>query len=276
MSDNPNIFNTLEIRPWETPRLLNSKPIVNGPCYGASFPMGLNWLNFGRSGNIRIKAYTQADPDRGSTVHLDASGDTILYSAGCTWLNVYRDDRDFQFGTFSTVGKEGDYPCWTSHISFEEPYAVVPRVVVWFQELDFAKAHTSRLKASAEDVTTTGFTLKLYTWLGTKVYKAVVTWIAHPSNRSNITSGTFDTTELPTRGRAQLENKKSITFDKGFSRPPRVYAALNGLDICASSDLRIKVLVKDLTTQSMTLHLDSWYDTTQFMAKADYIAIGDY
>ncbi|KAG9076693.1 hypothetical protein FS749_011497 [Ceratobasidium sp. UAMH 11750] len=140
-SDNPNIFNTLEIRPWETPRLLNSKAIVNGPCHGASFPIGLNWLNFGRNGNIRIKAYAQADPV-GGTVHLDASGDTILYSAGCTWLNVYKDDRDFQFGTFSTVGKEDSHPSWTSQINFEKPYAVAPKVVVWFQELDFDKAYT--------------------------------------------------------------------------------------------------------------------------------------
>ncbi|KAG8703282.1 hypothetical protein FRC09_004260 [Ceratobasidium sp. 395] len=265
----------MDVRPWDKPQLLNQKPIPNDSSHATSFPVGLNWCDIDRGGNISIKAHVIGNSGK-TTTHLDASGDTILYSAGSTWLNVCKNDRDFQFGTFSTVGHEKSSPSWSIPVTFDKSFGSVPKVVVWFQEFEFDKAHNWRLQASAENITATGFTLKLSTWGDSKLYKAGVTWIAHPSNRSNITSGTFDTREFRPWSAPKLDNKKSITFDKKFDTAPRCYVGLNLFDIDFHQNFRLKALAKDITPQGMTLHLDSWYDTTHYASRADYIAIQDY
>ncbi|KAG9117276.1 hypothetical protein FRC07_007390 [Ceratobasidium sp. 392] len=256
MPENSNIFNTMDVRPWDKPQLLNQKPISNDPHHTTSFPMGLNWLDIDRTGNVHIKAYALGNPNGGTTVHLDASGDAILYSAGSTWLNVCKNDRDFQFGTFSTVGNEKSSPSWTTQVTFDKPYGSAPKVVVWFNEFEFDKAHNSG---------------------ASKLLRKTLL------PRASLSSSPPEATRNCTRRREfrpwsapQLDNKKSITFDKKFECPPRIVVGLNLFDIDCNRNFRLEALAKDVTAQGMTLHLDSWYDTTQYASRADYIAIQDY
>lgn len=280
MSNIVDTFNTMEVRPWDKPQLNNSKEVINAVHFNAS-PMGLNSLDVDRKSNLRIQALmddVSGDPNSSTkaTVHLNAWFDTVLYSAGCTWLDVWRRDRDVQFGEYST-GDMSENPGKPSiQVKFDRPYASSPKIVVWLKTLDVDNKANCRVKAHATDVTTSGFKLNLETWGDTILHKGTATWIAHPSTRSNITSGTFNTMDIRAWDKPQAENGTSITFDKKFERPPRVLVALNWLDVANSANLRVKTAAKDITAQGMKLNIDSWFDTVLYSGAASWIAIQEY
>jgi hypothetical protein len=251
---------------------------ASSPFHDTSIPIGISSLDIDRNNNIRIKAFASNITSERSkaAIHLDAWNDTILYSVGVTWLDICKHDRDFQYGTFSAGPLSQSTDRASTYIMFEKPYASVPKIVVWLQELDIHKCGNWRVNAYAENVTTAGFTLNIITWANTILYKATASWIAHSSTRSNITSGQFNITDIRPWNKPQLQNGKSITFDKKFERPPRVLVALNNFDIANNGNLRIKVLMKDITAQGMSLNIDSWADTTLFTAGVSYLAIQDY
>jgi len=274
----PNVFNTMEVRLWNEPRTLNflEKPI---PGHDMDFPIGLNWLDIDRKGNIHIKSYTDSVTPTSVKVHLDAWAETTLYSAGCTWMDISSNDRDFQWGQFST---SEDHP-WTKpqaktsrHISFAKPYAAVPKVVVWLCSISMQNTTTWRVKAYATDVSTTGFTIHIDSWADTVLFSGGATWIAHPASRSHIASGMYGTSDIRPWNKPQQVNSSTITFDKTFEKIPRVFAALSELSINHNANLRIKMAQTEITNKGMTWNLDSWADTTLYSACASYIAIQDY
>ncbi|KAG8703281.1 hypothetical protein FRC09_004259 [Ceratobasidium sp. 395] len=275
----------MDVRPWNQPRLNNSKSIDNPFDLASGVPIGLNWLDIEHEKRPRIKAYT-SNPSSGcsSTVHLDAWGDTVLYSAGCTWLDIGKHDRDFQFASgkmgcsvsAKLRGATDNRGKWTVKVAFDRPYARVPKVVTWLQEFELDNDHKWNLKSYVENVTTTGFTLTVKGSSDTWIYKATACWIAHPSNRANITSGRFDSVDVCPASQPRQQHSKTITFDKKFERAPRVYAALNYFDITNGANLRIKALVKDVTAQGLTLSIESWGDTVLNSAGVSYIAIEEY
>lgn len=273
-------FNTNQIRLWNNPQLKNSIEIPT-PIHCASLPIGLNSLDVDRRANLRIQASIDcAAPDTEyaakPVVHLNAWDDTILYHAGCTWLDVCKHDRDFQFGTYTTGSMSWNSGKPSIEIKFDKPYTTAPKIVVWLKELDVANNANCRIGASASDITTTGFKLTIKTWADTTLYKATATWIAHPSNRPNIMSGSFNISDIRPWNQPQLKNSKKIKFDKKFECIPRVLVALNGLDVSNDANLRVNTVAKDITTEGMTLHIDSWADTTLYWAEASYLAIHDY
>lgn len=271
-------FNTQEVRLWNNPQLLNSKdkPL---PARDLKFPMGLTWLDIDRKANIRIKGYTDNVQPTTVKVHLDSWADTTLYSAGCTWMDIAANDRDFQCGSFATTD---DHP-WNQpqattsrRINFTQPYAQPPQVVVWLNQLDMDKGHNWRVKAYASDINATGFTIHIDTWADTILYSATTSWIAHPSNRTNIASGSYNVTDVRPWNTPQLNNSKAITFSKQFERTPKVYSAINVMDIGNTGNLRLKMSQTDITNRGMTWHLDSWADTVLYQVGASYIAVQDY
>lgn len=273
-------FSTNQVRLWNTPRHKNSIDIPT-PIHCTALPIGLNSLDVDCSANLRIRALIDSNTNdteyvAKATVHLNAWGDTILYSAGCTWLDVCKHDRDFQFGTYTTGSMSWNPDKPSIQVKFDKPYASAPKIVVWLKELDVSNKANCRVKASASDITATGFTLTIDTWADTTMYTATATWIAYPSNRSNITSGNLSTSDIRSWDKAQLQNGKNIEFDRDFECPPRVLVALNGLDVSNRTNLRIKTVAKDITAQDMTLSIDSWFDTTIYWAGVSYLAIQDY
>jgi len=278
MSTDPNTFNTMQVRAWNQPQLLNSTD-VPVPAHDMGFPMGLNWLDIDKTHNIRIKSYSDDITPKSVRVHLDAWADTILYSAGSTWLDVCQNDRDFQYGTFATTD---DHP-WNQpqaqtsrNIKFNKAYAEPPKVVCWINALDMDMNNNWRCKVYASDIKADGFTLHIDTWGDTKLYLGGATWIAHPANRTNIASGTYNTMDIRPWDKPQLVNGGKVTFDKAFQRNPLVLVALNSIDIGNPANLRIRATMKNVSTKGMDWNIDAWADTVLYSAGATYLAIQDY
>lgn len=65
-----------------------------------------------------------------------------------------------------------------TYISFELAFANVPMVHVGLSGFDIDNRDTARLTVRAENIGQAGFDLVLSTWMGTRVYRADVGWIA--------------------------------------------------------------------------------------------------
>ncbi|KAJ7257181.1 hypothetical protein B0H12DRAFT_1201965 [Mycena haematopus] len=83
--------NTMDVRAWNKPQLHNSKAIkfdFGGTAFwkDPQVFLGLNFIDIASSKNLRIKAYGSDISAEGFTWHLDSWCDTILYSAGISYI----------------------------------------------------------------------------------------------------------------------------------------------------------------------------------------------
>lgn len=277
MANHSSLFNTMDVRDWTKPQLENSKEFTT--AYPANtFPVGINWVDYDRSKNIRLKSffdnvkYNDTAQTFGGKCHLDGWGDSIMYSAGCTWLENFH-DRAFQNGIID-VKPTQEYT--TVDIKFTQEYASTPKVVCWLRTFDLDKDGDWRIDVSATDITTKGCKLKTRVWGTTKAYWIQASWIAFPADRSDIDSGSFDTQEQRPWEKPQHEHQKSVAFSKTFTRPPRVYYAISRIDETNKGNMRAKAYVKDVTAKGMTVHLDSWHDTVMYTTVGQWIAYQQY
>ncbi len=64
------------------------------------------------------------------------------------------------------------------YISFSEPFDSNPEVVIAIVSYDVDKTKNLRLRASALDITTTGFQLAIQTWEDSIIYRVSIQWLA--------------------------------------------------------------------------------------------------
>jgi len=130
-----------------------------------------------------------------------------------------------------------------------------------------------RVTATATDVTATGFTMHLDTWWDTVLYVATAAWIAYPSDKAGVASGSYSTQDVRPWDKPQLTNSGRINFPAGtFTGNPNVLIAFNSLDIDHSRNLRLKLSADSVSKDGMNWNIDSWYDTILYLAGASYIA----
>ncbi|KAG8995395.1 hypothetical protein FRB94_009186 [Tulasnella sp. JGI-2019a] len=224
--------------------------------------IGLNSLDVNCDRNVRVMAYADNQAGSSATIRIASWDDTVLDSGGCTWLEVAKNNHDFQYGVFNTA----DDRSWTQpkmetscEISFEKAFAEPPKIVCWLNMIDMDHKHNCRIAVGVKNVTKTGFNLCITTWHDSILYTASATWIAYPANRNNITSGYYSTGDVRHWSDPQPRCERDILFDRTFQKALLVLTALNMMDIdhCSSS-IRIKTLSTNVTAEGMTWHLDTW------------------
>ena len=256
----------------------NSKDVKVSPM-AVGFPLGLTALDESKEHNVRIRAHTEVvTPGKSIKVHLDAWSDTVLYSASCNWLEVYDKDPDFQFGKFSTTDDHpSDQPqAQTSAVvTFPTQFDAVPSVVVWLSELDMANNANWRVRAYVSEVTTESFRIHIDTWADSTLYAATAWWIAHPSDRPHVASGSFNTMDVRPWNKPQLATEGHVQFDKTFPRHPTVYAGLNSLDVSNHGNMTVSLSMSDVATEGLRWNIDTMPDSTLYSAGASFIAIDE-
>lgn len=273
-------FATTEVRAWNEPatNAVKRKPFPAACSSPPKLAVGLNSLDVDRSDNIRVEAFADNTTTSAADIHINTWSKTTLYSAGCTWFPVgaAANDPDFQIGQFCTME---DHP-WQSPqrktsrwVTFNRPYASPPEIVVWLNKLDMVHGKNWRIRATATDVTAKGFTLHLDSWADTVLYVAAAAWIAYPSGKSGVVSGSYSTSDIRPWNKPQLANSGSVCFPDGaFRRAPAVLVALNSLDIDCGRSLRVRLRADSVSKDGLNWHIDSWADTILYSAGASYIA----
>lgn len=274
-------FGTDEVRPWNQPRDETSKIITFPTPYSAppGIAVGFNSLDIGCDVNVR--AYTSATDIQKENFRINANtwDGTKLYYAGSTWLEIPAEDDHFQFGRF---GVEDDHP-WqkpqlltTRLIVFPKPYSAPPQVVVWLNKLGMGNAVNERFKIFATHITATGFTLHIDTWGDPMplLDSCRATWVACTAGKAKVFTGTFNTQDMRPANKPQLYNSGYINFGNTFDAPPRVYMALNSLDVDCKKNLRVIVKASHVSAHGMLWHIDSYSDTILYSAGASFIALG--
>lgn len=267
-------FNTLEAGPWDQSRADTSRHI--GYLKNFVHPdiaVGLNFLDVSSGANIRVRGLAEDVTEDAMTIHLQSWSETSLYGAGCITLRADSDDPDFHIGQFQASGVK---PKASAQIQFERVFSSPPQVVVWLNILDMEKGKNWRVNATATDITAKGFTVNLETWDDTILYNASASWIAYPSDKEGVASGTYSTYDSRSSGDNPPLNSGRVNFPPGrFARTPKVLVALNNLDFDARHNLRIKLGADSVSPDGFDWHIDSWDDTIMYAGGVSWLAL-DY
>ncbi|KAF9038885.1 hypothetical protein BDP27DRAFT_1183588, partial [Rhodocollybia butyracea] len=272
------VFNSMSVRPWDTPTLDNRGTINFSGAPLPAIPqilLGLNWFDFGYRTNVRIKSIVEQVTTANCTINLQSWADTVNYSTGVSWLQLPSvDNHDFQGGTFNTTtGTTAASPV-IQKIDFAHAYPSPPTVVVFLTSLDADKNTTLRVKVYATDVQKDSFNVHVESRLDTLLWYVGITWFAYPTNRRGITSGTYSTMDVRSWEQPSLlANSKQITFpNQAFDKAPRIFMAVNELDLGYHTNARIHLSSSNVTKTGMEWHIDAWGDTQMYIAGASYIA----
>ncbi|KAG8995394.1 hypothetical protein FRB94_009185 [Tulasnella sp. JGI-2019a] len=158
--------------------------------HNIGLPIGLNYLGVDSRANLRVRAYADNPVASSAIIRIATWGDIILNSGGYTWFEVGKNDRAFQYGIVSTMRLDQSKEIF-QEILFEKAFAEPPKVISWLNLIDIDRNYNCCIYTDVRNVNRTGFTLHIATCADTIVHAVSTTWIAHPTNRSNITSGSY-------------------------------------------------------------------------------------
>jgi hypothetical protein len=158
-------------------------------------------------------------------------------------------------------------------IEFSRPFVTPPKVVVFFNRVEFGGDRNWRVVTTASDIDVNGFTLKIETWSDTVLNCAQTCWIAYPEDREQIFSTSVSTLDIRPWNQPQHQHSKEISFNSvEFLKRPSAFIALNYLDIDHKANFCINAYVDSVSTTRLTWHIDSFADTVLYAAGASIIA----
>ncbi|KAL5314253.1 hypothetical protein ACEPPN_018678 [Leptodophora sp. 'Broadleaf-Isolate-01'] len=201
--------------------------------------LGLNFLDFDNSRNLRIRSVVEAVLPSQAVLNLQSWADTIQYASGVSWFLLPADDEDFRHGSFTTKDVRA-----AKTIVFDRPYPgpTPPKVLVSFTALDIDKSANCRVQMYATDMTIRGFTLNVETWSNTKLSEGGVSWISISADKKSISAGRFSTKDIAAAAGTTRKNRQStVAFSPAFTNPPKIFLALNMLDLDRGSQTRVRL-----------------------------------
>jgi hypothetical protein len=142
----------------------------------------LNQLNMSNSANWRIKVNATDISRTGFTLHVDTWAESVLYSAGVTWIAHSADNLDIASGTIDTGDirpEDQPQPSNSKMINFPHSFGTTPRVTVALNYIDMSHSTNLSISATTTNVTPTGMTWHLDSWSDTTLYNARGAYIAH-------------------------------------------------------------------------------------------------
>ncbi|KAF8641296.1 hypothetical protein AX16_010075 [Volvariella volvacea WC 439] len=265
-------FDTQTTRAWDKPQGDTSAEVKFPRTFVAPprLPCGLRWLDVSRTANIRAKSGISGINNDSATYHVSSWGDSILYSGVINSLNLAPANLDILNGEHTRLRADPS----SVRIKFERPFVTPPKVVVFFNHIDLDKSKNWRLKTTATNIDTEGFTLTIDTWGDTFFYGATAGWIAYPEDREHIFSASVNTMDVRPWDEPQFEHSKALSFgDVEFWKNPSIFLGFNYFDLGCLANLRLKAYVDGVTTSGLAWHIDSWADSVLYAAGVTIIAV---
>ena len=234
---------------------------------------GLREIDVKNDANIRVSSTLHNVTTHSADCDIITWGNTTLFSAVADVIALTPADSDILIGEhMHSLWRNPNAPA-SLRIDFERPFSTPPIVAVFFNCIEFDRSRTWRLKTTAADIDTKGFTLHIETWLDTILYAVRIGWIAHPANGARIFSNSVNTGGILPADRRGVRRSGELSF-RALEMPsvPSVFIALNTLDIDCKAGLRINAYVDNISSNQLTWHIDSWNDTVVYFAGATLVA----
>ena len=236
-------------------------------------PHGTRYLDIDKTGHVMVKSTIPFFTKDWANCCFSTSSGAKLYRGIDDVFALAPGDMDFLTGEHMRyLWKEPNAPA-SVRIDFERPFNTPPKVVVFFNCLEFMAGHNRRVVTDASNIDANGFTLNIETWSDTNLYCAQTCWIAYPEDREHIFSTSVSTGGVRPRNEPQHEHSAEISFKSvEFFKRPSVFIALNYLDMDCKANLRINAYVDGVSMTRLVWHIDSWEDTVLYGAGASIIA----
>ncbi len=176
-------FNTLELHPWNMPQLQNSKRINFERSFSKP-PKVIVWVkgvDMDKSRNWRVTAYASDINAESFVIHLDAWGDTTLYSGAVSWIAYPANKANVFSGFADTSMQHGIGPKAENggHIDFPQGmFDRKPTVLVAIKSFNFGHEHNLRFKVKADEISEGGFQWKINSWADSVCYGAGISYLA--------------------------------------------------------------------------------------------------
>lgn len=177
------VYNTQEDHPWNEPQLTHSKRINFTTPFSAP-PKVVTWLqslDMDKEKNWRISVSANDIDKDGFTIHADSWADSILYSAGVTWLAYPEGQPGVTSGRFNTQ----DVRPWQNPQhensgvkNFDAAFSETPKVIMALDSLDYDHSRNLRVRLSTSSVNSTGMIWHLQSWWDSMMYSAGASFFA--------------------------------------------------------------------------------------------------
>lgn len=260
---------------------------------------GFRSLEISCEGPIRANLVADSITTDSFRIAVETWGGSRLFEASATWIEHKADARDCVFGQFDTQDASDNLPraatapdakTTRKHLvktdlvpkkygkvfEFPREFKEPPQVVCWLNRLDLVSGdeHDYKLRAFADDISTTGFSGHLDTWDDGEVHGAAMCWIAFRQGKKRVDSGRFSTTDVRRQTDPRERTTGKVEFPQHFEIVPTVLAALDMIDAAGNADLRIKVSISEVDRTGFRWTLETWDDSTLYAAGASWIALG--
>ncbi|KAG0128486.1 hypothetical protein HOY82DRAFT_592817 [Tuber indicum] len=178
-------FSTQQDHPSDKPQTETSRRII----FDRPFPsppkviVFLRQFDMARNPYCRVVTKVSGIDASGFTIHINTWADSILYSTTAGWI-AYPEDREH---VFSCTASTEDIRHWTrpaqlkhsKRIDFGGPkFWKTPNIFMAINQLDFSCKSYMRIKVEAKDVTQTGLTWHIDSWLDPLMVRAGVSILA--------------------------------------------------------------------------------------------------
>ncbi|KAJ3551589.1 hypothetical protein NM688_g4615 [Phlebia brevispora] len=268
----------VEMRLWN-PKLRN--PELHDTCDiffefpSASSPrvlLGIAYFDFENHKDTRAAAEVTGVTGTGMALshRQGGAGQSQLWGIGFNWLKIPVADEDIQCGRFDTIhdlDEDSELTRTAKQIIFNPEYSEPPKVVAWMDGIRNYPGNHSRLRIQVQDITEDGCTIIVETWGGSKTGGGI-TWLAHSSSRTDMTSGSYSTLDVRPSS-PQLKTTGHVSFEGShFSEAPIMYTAIRGFDIGNESwNVRYLPGYSQVTPDGFDWSIGAWSsesDATQF------------
>lgn len=161
-----------------TARVEFDRPFPTPPKVAVFF----NYIDLDNGHNWRLKTSATDIDENGFTLHIETSGDTVLYAAQTCWI-AYPEDRPHIFSaTVDTLDiRPANQPRLqqSKNISFGETHFwKEPTVFIGLNHIDIDCQRNLRIRSYADAITRAGLILHIDAWGDTILYAAGVSIIA--------------------------------------------------------------------------------------------------
>lgn len=228
---------------------------------------------------VQLRAYADAIETTSFNLNLSSVEGSRLYAAAAISLASEQHNPAMQTGSYTTRSEDTqDGVEYMSHVTFKDPFNKAPGVVVWLKGFHFKPEECFKINATADNITETGFQLRIETWDDAALKSAEVSWIAYEKDPPGIYSGkvelrNFREREADGKPHRPKERHRSKEQRLGQWRPQIVYAAVSKFEFEKGHNPRLSVTTAQTGQSSFEIDAATWEDSDCQGVEVSYLAV---